>query len=195
MDSQPHSPDSFPPEVGSLPFQPRGPFDHLDGGPDIIARIEMPGCRLISLNQDCFGYSKDEVLRMSVQEFQQKCLAEESREVLQRECERVQGEKTRSHWFRVITRHPSKQQQYHYDTLLIPVFENGLLIELQAVLREVTERVRLETRLVDIEKMESLGRLAGCIAHDFNNLLVGIMGSTSLALKKLELDHPIAARS
>src|SRR3989338_4119117 len=131
MDAQPYSPDSYAPEAGFLSFYPRGPFEKLESGSDIIARIEMPGCKLVSLNQDCFGYSRDDVLQMSVQEFQQKCLVEESRQVLQRECERIQNEKTRSHWFRIIARHPSKKQPFHYDALLIPVFENGALTELQ----------------------------------------------------------------
>jgi len=190
METQPHPPDRIPPEVASLPLSFGGVIDKMESAPDIVARIAMPGATFLSINQDCFGYRRDEIIRMSVQEFQDTCLAEESREVLKRECERVQAEMTRSHWFRIIARHPAKKQQFHYDALLIPVFENGVLTELQAVLREVTERVRLETRLVDIEKMESLGRLAGCIAHDFNNLLVGIMGSTSLALKKMESTHP-----
>jgi PAS domain S-box-containing protein len=176
--------------MASLPIAFGGIIDKIESAPDIVARIAMPGATFLSVNQDCFGYKRDEIVRMSVQEFQDTCLAEESREVLRRECERVQFEKTRSHWFRIIAKHPAKKHQFHYDTLLIPVFEDGNLTEIQAVLREVTERVRLETRLVDIEKMESLGRLAGCIAHDFNNLLVGIMGSTSLALKKMEPAHP-----
>ena len=190
MDAQPHNPDRLLPEVASLTLSFGGVIDKIESAPDIVARIAMPGATFLSVNQDCFGFKREEIVRMSVQEFQETCLAEETRDVLRRECERVQIEKTRSHWFRIIAKHPAKKQSFHYDTLLIPVFENGILAELQAVLREVTERVRLETRLVDIEKMESLGRLAGCIAHDFNNLLVGIMGSTSLALKKMEQNHP-----
>ncbi len=50
---------------------------------------------------------------------------------------------------------------------------------------DVTERHRIETKLVESAKLESLGVLAGGIAHDFNNLLTGILGNASLA--RLEL--------
>jgi signal transduction histidine kinase/ActR/RegA family two-component response regulator len=50
------------------------------------------------------------------------------------------------------------------------------------VLRDVTERVRLEAELLRASKLESLGVLAGGIAHDFNNFLAVVMGNLSLAL-------------
>jgi signal transduction histidine kinase/CheY-like chemotaxis protein len=47
------------------------------------------------------------------------------------------------------------------------------------------EKRRSEQKLVETQKLESLGILAGGIAHDFNNLLTGILGNASLALEML----------
>ncbi len=49
-----------------------------------------------------------------------------------------------------------------------------------AIIRDVSERKALESRILNTQKMESLGALAGGIAHDFNNLLATIMGNAEL---------------
>jgi PAS domain S-box-containing protein len=59
-----------------------------------------------------------------------------------------------------------------------------------AILRDVTERQRLEALLLQSQKMESVGRLAGGVAHDFNNLLGVITGYGDLLLRELGENHP-----
>ena len=57
--------------------------------------------------------------------------------------------------------------------------------------RAEQERIGLERRLQETQKLESLGVLAGGIAHDFNNLLTGILGNASLAKLDLAPDSPL----
>lgn len=47
---------------------------------------------------------------------------------------------------------------------------------------DLTRQQQLESKLMDIQRMEALGTLAGGIAHDFNNLLMAIQGNVTLAL-------------
>jgi two-component system, cell cycle sensor histidine kinase and response regulator CckA len=58
------------------------------------------------------------------------------------------------------------------------------------IARDVTERKLLEERLIQSEKIDSIGRLAGGIAHDFNNLLTAILGYTELLLAQCDSYDP-----
>jgi two-component system cell cycle sensor histidine kinase/response regulator CckA len=55
---------------------------------------------------------------------------------------------------------------------------------------DITKRKQLEMKLIESQKMESIGTLAGGIAHDFNNLLGGILGYASLLLSDMPKDSP-----
>jgi len=59
-----------------------------------------------------------------------------------------------------------------------------------AVVRDVSERKRLEGMLQQSQKLDSLGQLAGGVAHDTNNMLGVIIGYSDLMLEKLPEGSP-----
>jgi len=67
-------------------------------------------------------------------------------------------------------------------------------IGFRGIVRDITDRKRLEAQLLQAQKMEAIGTLAGGIAHDFNNLLMAIQGNTSLMSIGMETDHPYHKR-
>lgn len=62
---------------------------------------------------------------------------------------------------------------------------NDAIVGLVGTYEDITHRKQIEEELLKVQKLESLGRLAGGIAHNFNNILMTIMGNISFA--KMEI--------
>jgi two-component system, cell cycle sensor histidine kinase and response regulator CckA len=73
--------------------------------------------------------------------------------------------------------------QIHYEIKTSLLRDHaGNLMGISGVGRDLTERKKFETQLIQSQKMEAIGTLAGGVAHDFNNMLCVIIGHANLAL-------------
>jgi signal transduction histidine kinase len=55
-----------------------------------------------------------------------------------------------------------------------------------AFIKDITEKRRMEERLLQAEKLRAVGEMAGGVAHDFNNALAVILGNTQLLLSSVQ---------
>ena len=73
-----------------------------------------------------------------------------------------------------------------WERRAIPVKEEGRIVSMIGICRDITEQRRLEEQFRQAQKMESVGRLAGGVAHDYNNMLSVILGYSEIALETIE---------
>lgn len=143
--------------------------------PEAIYLIEPSGM-IIDCNPtaaEMTGYLKEELLRMSIYD------------VLVKEKSGKPSEKI--DLITVIDYSLNEQLCKKKDGSKFPVELIAKSIEIDnksfyiVIVRDITEKTKMERELIKTRQLESLGILAGGIAHDFNNILTGILGNISLA--------------
>lgn len=129
----------------------------------------LPG-KFIEVNDAAcsrLGYSREELLALTPADIDASDMDEKRRAALE--------ELTRSGSAVFEMSHSSKDGRRIISEISSRVFRCGGQLCVLSIARDITERLKLETKLRQTQRMETVGLLAGGVAHDFNNILSAIM--------------------
>jgi two-component system cell cycle sensor histidine kinase/response regulator CckA len=131
--------------------------------------------KILDLNQkacDIYGFSKDALVGSNIELLEANKDKSLSKERMNRI---LKGES-----LLFETQHYRKDGSKVYMEITAKAIEVEGNILIQSFLRDITEKKMLQEQLLQSQKMESIGALAGGIAHNFNNLLTTILGNAEL---------------
>jgi PAS domain S-box-containing protein len=95
----------------------------------------------------------------------------------------------------ILVNRKKNGELYYVEESICPVRDtDGQITHFIANGRDLTERLRLEAQLLQSQKMDAIGNLAGGVAHDFNNLLTIITSYAELALDAVPRDSPLESK-
>jgi PAS domain S-box-containing protein len=163
----------------------RAIFEHANDGVILMLADRFVDCNDMAL--EIFRTTRDEFVGQSPQKFSPKT--------------QPGGEVTIDKVFRLVElvlagtpqvfewRHVRLDgSQFDVDVSLSSMEFDGVP-HLLAIVRDITERKLMEEQILQSQKMDSIGQLAGGVAHDFNNMLSGILGAAELLEMGLPEDY------
>ncbi len=154
----------------------------VESSEDAIVSVDLTGA-ITSWNraaEGLFGYAVEEALGRPISILTPPARSQEEAEMLAL----IHGGERAKPCETIRTR--KDHRPIEVSLTISPIHDQTrALVGASYIARDITERKQFEQRLLQAQKMESLGVLAGGLAHDFNNLLTDIMGNATLALKTL----------
>jgi len=154
------------------------------------AELDLPGPRIVFLNPAftrMTGYAADEVIGKTPRLLQgpltDKAVLKRLRQTLEKG-EVFEGE---------AINYRKGGQDFDLEWQIAPIRDSeGVITHYVAIQRDVTEHKKLEARLLQSQKMETIGKLAGGVAHEFNSILTAIIGQSEYVIEKSSPDDPRA---
>ncbi len=131
------------------------------------------------------GYTAEELYRLAPMEI----VHPDHREfVMNRSGERMGGKDVPKHYEYQIMKKSGEAIWIDFSGAAIDYQGKHAII---ASAYDISDRKKLEEQLVQAQKMEGIGRLAGGVAHDYNNMLGVIIGYSDLIMKKMNNAEPV----
>jgi PAS domain S-box-containing protein len=154
------------------------------------AELDEPGPRIVFVNaafSKMTGYTSDEVLGKTPRFLQgpktDKVVMARLRSNLERG-EVFEGE---------TINYRKDGQEFDLEWQIAPIRNAaGAVMHFVAIQRDVTDRNRIESRMFQSQKMETVGKLAGGVAHEFNSILTAIIGQSEFLEADLSSEDPRA---
>ncbi|MBP1745677.1 MAG: domain S-box [Deltaproteobacteria bacterium] len=133
--------------------------------------------------EQCLGFTMEEVMRHRISDLQSPDVAQRDMKFFSN---RLLNGPINGYETTLISRTGTT---VHLSFNIIPLRDSeGSVTGIQGTAHNISERKKMETEYLRIQKLESIGTLAGGIAHDFNNLLQAILGNIQLAKRTLKPD-------
>ena len=155
----------------------------FESNPNPLLVYALDTLGLLAVNEAAvrqYGYTREEFLAMTLEEIH---LPEDVPTLRELVAKSETGFRNRREW-----RHRRKDS----TTIDVEITWNTLTFAGRpaalAMAHDITSRKSIERQLLQAQKMEAIGRLAGGVAHDFNNLLTVIFGSSDFLLEDLSVD-------
>ncbi len=130
------------------------------------------------------GYTAEEFYKVSPGEFVHPDFRES---VMKRAAERMEGKDAPKQYEYQIMKKSGEPIWIDFSGAAIDYQGNPAII---ASAYDITERKKLEGELMQAQKMEGIGRLAGGVAHDYNNMLGVIIGYSDLLINQMDKEDP-----
>ena len=163
-------------------------MDLFENSPDMYHIVNREGL-IVSCNRteaNRLGYAKDDLVGHSILKLYPETAHEDAHKLLRqifelhRELRDVEQQMVTSSGEKIDV---SVNTSIIYDQDLQPAF-------VRTVARDITEKKKMEAKIIHAQRIDSIGNLAGGIAHDFNNVLTSILGSTAIMKRKMKKNDP-----